>query len=222
MVPSSPTNGAVKLRRMRGAPIRQLHFRDARRCMAESATSRIDRAERASPLQTENGARGVCSWHAARKVFDRRRPARAAFAQIFHWAGTRPLYLVVFTVDTTDASPHNARILFWLGRDFPVRCGCASRRALTAGGKCRCSICLVSPFSASMRCVTCAAIGCAPTRPARSATTAGAHAAAICCGRCRRPSAQDSVCDLVPSRPAHRCGPGLGSGKVPKLTGTAC
>jgi hypothetical protein len=222
LVLSSPTNGAVKLRRMRGAPIRQLHFREARRCTAESEPSRIDRAERAPPLQTENDARVGRSPDAARKVFDRRRPARAAFAQIFHCAGTRPLYLVVFTVDTTDASPHNARILFWLGRDFPVRCGCASRRALTAGGKCRCSICLVSPFSASMRCVTCAATGCAPTRPARSATMAGARAAAICCGRCRHRWDQDFACDLVPSRPAHRCVPGLGSGKVPKLTGTAC
>jgi hypothetical protein len=114
LVPSSPTNGAVKLRRMRGAPIRQLHFRDARRCMAESATSRIDRAERAPPLQTEDDAGVGGSWHATRKVFDRRRSVAMAFAQIFHWAGTRPLYLVVFTVDTTDASPHNARILFCL------------------------------------------------------------------------------------------------------------
>jgi hypothetical protein len=99
---------------MRGAPIRQLHFRDARRCMAESATSRIDRAERAPPLQTENDARVGGSPDAARKIFDRRGPARAAFAQIFHRGGTRPLYLVVFTIDTTDASPHNARILFCL------------------------------------------------------------------------------------------------------------
>jgi hypothetical protein len=100
-------------------------------------------------------------------------------------------------------------------RDFPVKCGCASRRALAAGGKYRCSICRVSRFSASTRCVTCAATGCVPTRLARSAKTAGARAAAICCGRCRRPSDQDFVCDLVPSRPARRCGLGPASGKSP-------
>jgi hypothetical protein len=30
-------------------------------------------------------------------------------SQDFHWFGTQPLYLVVFTLDTTGTSPHNAR-----------------------------------------------------------------------------------------------------------------
>ena len=88
----------------------------------------------------------------------------------------------------------------------------------TAGGKYRCSICRDSRFSASTRCVTCAATGCAPTLRDPSVTMAGARAAATCCGRCRRPWALDFECDLVPSRPARRCGPGPASGNVPKLT----
>jgi hypothetical protein len=109
-----------------------------------------------------------------------------------------------------------ASLFVWSGFSGEVRL--RQPPCSTARGKYRCSICRVSRFSASTRCVTCAATGCAPTLRDPSATMAGARAAATCCGRCRRPWALDFECDLVPSRPARRCGPGPASGNVPKLT----
>jgi hypothetical protein len=110
---------------------------------------------------------------------------------------------------------------FCSSRDFPVKFGLRPPSCSTAGGKYRCSICRVSRFSASTRCVTCAATGCVPTRQDPSATTAGAPAAATCCARCRHPWAPDFECDLVPSRPARRCDPGRASGGSPQTHGAA-
>jgi hypothetical protein len=110
---------------------------------------------------------------------------------------------------------------FCSSRDFPVECGLRQPSYFAAGGKYRCSICLVSRFSASTRCVTCAAIGCAPTLQDPSPTTAVAPVAATCCAPSRRLSALVFACDLVPSRPARRCAPVRASGGSPQTRGAA-
>jgi hypothetical protein len=94
---------------------------------------------------------------------------------------TTPLHLVPFPLDTTVTPAQQFRNVGRFLRALGL-----SRRAAQLRENRRCNTCPVSPFSALTRSVTFAVIGCAPTHPVPSTTTAGVPAVATFCAPFRR------------------------------------
>ena len=142
------------------------------------------------------------------------------------YTGSDPLYIVAFSLDTTGSCAHNAR----QHPSVSTNSGPRGRRApLKAGRPLRkmiCSICRVSPCSASIPNAKLAVTGYAPMSPRRSAVMmAAARAAGIFCATSRRRSARASACARVTSALAHRCVRGLVKHPMANLvswTGNAC
>jgi len=105
----------------------------------------------------------------------------------------------------------NLLSFLWLEGEL---CGALSARREQAGrlGENECSICPASPCSASIRPVTLAVTGCAPTLPAPSAMTAAAPAAATCSATFLRRSARAFACAPAPSPLVRPCVPAPASG----------
>jgi hypothetical protein len=154
-----------------------------------------------SPSSTTQAKQGRFDGVAASNV-----PTPSA-SRCFGVAGSAilPLHVVVFSLDTTGSSRHNARQHFvsWPARE---RCDAPPGDAQRAGpwGKTLCSICRVSRCSASIRNATLAVIGCAPTPPAPSVMTAAAPAVAICSETSRHRWVRVSACARGRSRRARR------------------
>jgi hypothetical protein len=122
-------------------------------------------------------------------------------------AATVPLYIVVFSLDTTAPLRQNPRQHSSVTGEFgsaPLRP--APQKRAVRRGETICSTCPASPCNALIRSAKHEATGFAPTLPARLATKAVAPAAAIPCATSHRHSAHAFACAHVHSRQDHRCG----------------